>query len=307
MNDSLYTSRSVSGCLRIATSLTVGNLKHIIRKTWPSALCAAVMLTMLILAFIPSKQINDAGMAHINVAFVLLCLAYIGTFAATVWVLASAVSLVNGEKTRRNLARSIVLAVALYLYTFLIISVSTGLVAPAIGFGVHTWHLSATTATILAVIAVALILIALYVVALPLDMASVGYILNRDTTLSQTLTRHYATAFRHWGTLFLTSVVTFLISMVLMLILATPLIIITLAHLQNMLGIISGDPDGAPSYFLALFIATSIVTSFVLVYIEVWHILVMCYVCGSITTQEAERKKQTKILKDDETTENTVY
>lgn len=307
MNDSLYTSRSVSGCLRIATSLTVGNLKHIIRKTWVSALCAAVMLTMLILAFIPSKQINDAGMAHINVAFVLLCLSYIGTFVATIWVLASTVSLVNGEKIRRNFARSVVLSVVLYLYAFIMSGVSTGLATYGIGLGVKIFHLSATTATILSVIAVALILILLYVLSLPLDMASVKYILNRDTTLSQVVTRDYATAFRHWGTLFLTSVVTFLISLVLMLILAAPLTIISLAHLQNTLGIINGDPDGAPSYFLALFIATSVVTCFILVYIKMWHILVMCYVCGSITTQEAERKKQTKIMKDDETTENTVY
>lgn len=307
MNDSLYTSRSVSGCLRIATSLTVGNLKHIIRKTWASALCAAVMLTMLILAFIPSKQINDAGMAHINVAFVLLCLSYIGTFVATIWVLASTVSLVNGEKIRRNFARSVVLSVVLYLYAFIMSGVSTGLATYGIGLGVKIFHLSATTATILSVIAVALILILLYVLSLPLDMASVKYILNRDTTLSQVVTRDYATAFRHWGALFLTSVVTFLISLVLMLILAAPLTIISLAHLQNTLGIINGDPDGAPSYFLALFIATSVVTCFILVYIEMWHILVMCYVCGSITTQEAERKKQTKIMKDDETTENTVY
>lgn len=307
MNDSLYTSRSVSGCLRIATSLTVGNLKHIIRKTWASALCAAVMLTMLILAFIPSKQINDAGMAHINVAFVLLCLSYIGTFVATIWVLASTVSLVNGEKIRRNFARSVVLSVVLYLYAFIMSGVSTGLATYGIGLGVKIFHLSATTATILSGIAVALILILLYVLSLPLDMASVKYILNRDTTLSQVVTRDYATAFRHWGALFLTSVVTFLISLVLMLILAAPLTIISLAHLQNTLGIINGDPDGAPSYFLALFIATSVVTCFILVYIEMWHILVMCYVCGSITTQEAERKKQTKIMKDDETTENTVY
>ena len=307
MNDSLYTSRSVSGCLRIATSLTVGNLKHILRKTWPSALCAAVMLTMLILAFIPSKQINDAGMAHINVAFVLLCLSYIGTFVATVWVLASAVSLVNGEKIRLNFTRSVVLAVVLYLYAFIMSSVTTGFVTQGIGLGVKTFHLSATTATILSVISVALILILLYALSLPLDMASVKYILNRDTTFSQVVTRDYATAFHHWGTLFLTSVVTFLISLVLMLILAAPLTIISLAHLQNTLGIINGDPDGAPSYFLTLFIATSVATCFILVYVEVWHILVMCYVCGSITTQEAERKKQTKIMKDDETTKNTVY
>ena len=79
-----------------------------------------------------------------------------------------------------------------------------------------------------------------------------------------------------------------------------PLFVIIFGQAINQLGMLDGDADGTPSYFLILLIATAFITFFLLNYIFLWNALVQYYMYGSIEATDREKEQRKKALLENE-------
>ena len=59
MKSNLYVNRSMSSCLKEATTMFLNNLTDILKNTWMSLLALAVFFTGILFTIIPNKALYD--------------------------------------------------------------------------------------------------------------------------------------------------------------------------------------------------------------------------------------------------------
>lgn len=307
MKDSIYVNRSVSACLKEATTMAFSNLKTILFNTWLPLLLVSISFTGILLSFTPNKQIYDLGNANIWLSLLFLVAMYILLFVSWLWTAAKAFAIVNGEKTKNNLKRCIAPIIVLVAFSLAVKSCLTGTIYETVNKWLTTFSMSEQATSGLALILLISVIAIVAALLLPLLYAFTHCILEQKESLASAFKSGYKTGIRHWGFLFLSTMITTLIVGVLAAIIMTPLTIILFANIQNTLGIINGDMDGTPSCFYFMLITTSIVCCFITTFISLWQLLSTCYVCGSITVHETEKNRQAKEINQHETTENLIY
>lgn len=291
MKELIYTSRSISGCLKEAAIVALSNLKRILKHTALPIFFLSVALTIVLLSFVPNKQIHDYGITHLWGTFIMLIVSYTMLVASAIWTISSAFRLINGTPKKVNLLRA-----ATIMFVLMILGIICWGLCKLILLGVMAMHLSATTSLIVSLVAIGLFLVLCLVFLLPFHYSFTHYLIEPSMKLRNLLMPDYAIGLRHWGFIFLSRLVTNIIIGVLVFVAMTPLVIIMFANLQNALGTLNGDTDGTPGYFQILLIVSSIMCCFISITISLWGIFVASYVYGSIATQEVERKQQTDII-----------
>ncbi len=307
MEKDLYSNRSVSACIKAAYSLFVLNARTILRKTWLPVLAYALILTGVVIINIPDKSIHDWGMRYPWVTTTAMTVVHVLSFVCSSWLVAKIVSLLNGLSVRRLFLRSVVLNVFVYLYTLLATSLVSGYLQTLVMKLLALLKVSPESTAVAFVLTVAIILLLITICMVPIDYASTKYVIDPKTQLLQVVGQDFAVGMRHWGFWFLVRLIAIIIVLLIAMLVMIPFFVLLFAQVFNQLGMLGGDPDGTPSYFFSLFLAVSVLTFFVMGYELVWNLLVGYFAYGSVYTQEEEKKKHLKALKDNETTENTVY
>jgi MFS family permease len=303
METELYKSRSFSSCIKAAYILISTNIKAIFKSTWMPALLYAMVLAASIMMEIPDKSLVDTGMARPIITSVIMLCIWILDIAISTWFVASIISLLNGENFKKNLTRSIVITLVSLLFMailWLLIFVSKGVFTSLL-----TSTKVTTTASVVApAISILVFSVIFGIVLLPYGFSSMKYLVDHTSKISDLFKKDYVKGWHHWGFLLITLFITIVIICLLALIVFVPLIIIVVAQSINQLGIISGDPSGAPGYFPYLVYATALITMFILAYIMVWAYFVLYYAYGSIETLEKEKHEMMETMQHEITSEN---
>lgn len=307
MEKDLLVSRSFSACIKAAYVLITTNIKTVVRKTWLAALILSIALTFNVLLMVPDMNIAALGLSHPWAVLALTIVAFIVFFAASLWMLSLTVSMLNGQPMKSNLLRSlIILAIEFVIFGIAIIC-----------FYVGTTHLLAGTAATTESAATAssgwtsplLIGLSILIIAftLPCGYSFLSYLIDPNTSFKRVFGHDYKIGFKHWGFLFIVFFITLIILSVIAIVIMVPFISILLAQISNQLGMLGGDPNGAPSYLYGLLVVTTILTMFLLLYVVMWLFFVNYYAYGSITKQEQERKERKIQLSKDETSTDIIH
>lgn len=284
-----------------------GNLKTIAKQTlWP-ILCFAISFTVIFFTQIPDKHIYTLGMTHIWYALATMAIAYIALYISAIWLTARIVTLINGMSMKKNFMRCVVPTISTGMLCEVVRLIMFGSIGKFIGNAMSTMGLSPTTMDILnPLIQIAIVLLLVFLL-LPFDYVFTKYLIEGKEPLGKNLGTSYVVGIRHWGFLFIANFIPFIILAVMMSVAMLPLTILLIAHIQNTLGIINGDPDGTFSYFLLIFFLISVISFCITTYISLWKFFVSTYTYGAIATQEAERRKQTETANNHEATEDFIH
>lgn len=306
MEQELYNSRSFSACIKAAYTLMLTNLKTILRRTWLPVLCYALVATLLTFINVPDKGIHDIGMSHPFLTLTLMAVSIVLFLVTTIWTISTVCGLLNDSTRKQNIRRStlVVLMEALFLAIMggLVMLSQQMLVTQSPQFP----EAETASPSWTAVLPLAGIVI-LMVFLLPFFYSAMKYLMEKDSPLRAMFGHDYLTGFKHWGFLFLAGFISLIIVSIIMVITLIPFDVLLMAQITNQLGMLDGDPNGAPDYFLALFIVITVISMFLVIYESLWIFLVNYYVYGSIRTQEKERKQLNQLKKQDESTESIVH
>lgn len=307
METELYTNKSTSACIRAAYTLLTTNIKTIFKRLWLPALANAIMLTLSFMLYIPDKGINDWGHAHPLVATILISASYLLTVIANIWLTGAIASMLNGSILKKNIFRAIMVVGAELIITTIsifIISFGTSFVASILASSKITSPEHALTA---GHISAFVIFILFCIFTLPFVFSTVRYQIDHKTRFSEIFRKGYGTGFRHWGFQFITYFVGVLLTIVACFIAFIPLIIISSAQIMNQLGLLAGDPNGAPGYFVWLLMATVLITMFLLCFILVWTFFIVYYTYGSVEAKDlALKAAKEKAIANNNKNENEI-
>ncbi|HCN54606.1 MAG TPA: hypothetical protein DIS88_12695 [Prevotella sp.] len=289
METELYKGRSFSGCIKAAYLLFNTNLRSILKKMWLPSLLWAVLATGLVLIYLPDKGIHDAGMAKPWTTLLLIGCMFLGEIFADIWFMARLQCLLNGLPIRKNFKRCAILTCILLgagILFYLLLSMGTNLyMGQMVGKSATLGKMAASS------IAAVVLLIAILVAVLPFEFSFIKYLIGETSKLKDVVTQDYRKGWRHWGFLMITTFISMLILIVLSSILFIPFSIILTAQVFNQLGMLDGDPNGAPSGFFAGVIAVTVLTLFIDAFLYIWYYFVLYYAYGSIEALEKERKE----------------
>lgn len=303
----LFSNRSVSGSIKAAYNLYCGDLKKVLRRTWLPALAFALVLTGQIMFAVPNKSVYELGMSNIYVSLAAAVVLAIMAFVASSWLLAKIIAMLNAN-TAASYFRRVLAANAIFCLYVLLLLLILGEGLPLLSAKLTTaFKLGPESAAFVGTATAIAIALLVTAAVIPLFYSSFKYIVDPSTPLLHVFGKDYATGFRHWGHLFLTCLIAGLILMVIVLVTMLPLWIILIAHITNQTGMLMGDADGTPGYFIPMLATVTAATVFVAVYEAVWAVVVQYFVYGTITTQETERIKHLKEIQNDETTANTIH
>jgi len=271
----LYKTRSYSGCLRDAYRMVSTNFKTILRHTWMPISLSSAMGVISILFRLPDKDIHELGSNNPTITAIIVFLATIISMVAASWLLGEVYSLLNNHGRKTNFKRSLTLqifsVVLALLYIFNAFSGNNILV-----FSIVT--------------------ILFFICVFPLTFAQTKFIADKSRTLHDLFMKDYAQGWRHFGFIFITALLTGIIITAICSIVIVPLMIVMFAQAFNQVGMLAGDPNGAPGYFFILLVATSFFTIFLLNYLFVWIFIVQYYMYGSIETTDREKEARKNAL-----------
>lgn len=289
MVTNLYINKGVSTCIKAAQTLLTQNFKALAHKLWPVALINSILLTVVFLINIPDKALNDMGLSHPVAALIIMVVTYLLLLVSSAFFSASIASWINEGRLRGNLLRAFAI-VGVELIVLIISSLIMTHVAPLAGKAVVSSGIAnADKAPIIGFVVMVVVLLAFWAFALPLTFSTTRYQIDHKTHFVEVFTKGYKTGLCHWGYEFLSYFVAALLSIVASFIAFIPLFIATLAQAFNQLGMLNGDPDGAPAYFPWLLIITSIVSMMLYCIVFTWMYLVVCQTYGSVETREQQR------------------
>lgn len=274
-NTDLFKTRSYSGCLRDAFGMMSNNFTTIFRHTWKPIFLSSLMTAISILFRLPDKNIHDLGNSHITAAAIILIVTTIVGLLAASWLLGELYSLLNDHGRKTNFKRSLALQIFSVLLTLLyLFEAFSG--ANAITYSIVTL----------------LFLICLF----PLGFAQTKFVADKTRTFHDIFMKDYAQGWRHFGYIFITALLAGIIITIIGCIVMLPLCVIIFGQSFNQLGMLDGDADGTPSYFLILLIATAFITFVLLNYLFVWNALVQYYMYGSIEATDREKEQRKKAM-----------
>lgn len=305
--NNLYVNRSISACLKDATTMFLNNLSNILKKMWVPQLFISIFFTCIILSFTPNKQLYDWSTTHGLLSFLILIASYIAFFFCMLWSMAKSYMFMNGTSFKGSLKRCTTPFILFLVLSYLIFSCVFGNTHKWIISGIVTLHISAKMTDILTCAISCLTVIIIASVIIPFQYALTHYILDTNVKLYNVFKKEYVIGLHYWGFLFLSALMTTLIIAILSSVIVMPIVIILFANISNTYGIINGDTDGVPNYFYMLLIITSMVCTFIISHLLLWQLYVNCYICGTINIRYKEKCNQEKIVNQYETTKNTIH
>lgn len=281
-----YKNRSFSSCLLSAYQLFNKNFRSILRVTWLPVLLNALFGGLFITLNVRHAKVQAFADAHTGIYLILYVFTILACIACTIWAWTRLLSLFNGWKRRKNALRLLFLFFCNVIITTIVLTVLFLPVIYAIyRKGVAPQMFLADNWLIILVLTIVGILL-----TTPLVYSSMHYLFCDEARYLKGLPKTYATGLRHLGfiiiTLFLTGIITGIIS----LLISLPQIILSMAQTVSAIGVLQGDPDGMPGYFLALHGSTSAMTTFLLFYLSTFEFLVAIFMYGSIEKQREERR-----------------
>lgn len=289
MENNLFKSRSIYGCVKAAFNLMNLNILKIVKKTWMPAIALAIIFTLYILSFRNVMFANLSGQKlsyWILLAFLILLICE--TLASS-WLMSGTFTLLNANSFKNNLKRTLAVTVTTLIIGLVIFTISFLLGGTAIAIFVSKHILSPEKAIMISLIIEFVVFILGSIVTLPFIYSTTKYIMEKDTKFIDIFGKDYYTGIKHLGYILIGQIITVLFYILIMLVVSLPLIIIFQSYLANQIGITNGDPDGVPSYFTVLLTAVSLLTTFLYTYIFVYFYIFSYYIYGAITQQEKEK------------------
>ena len=278
-NTDLFKTRSYSGCLRDAFGMMSNNFTTIFRHTWKPIFLSSLMGVISMLFSLPDKNIHELGSTHITATAIISLVTTIVSLLAGSWLLGELYSLLNNHGRKTNFKRGL----ALQIFTVLIALL-------------YLFEAFSGANAITYLIVTLLFLICLF----PLAFAQTKFVADKTRTFHDIFMKDYAQGWRHFGYIFITALLAGMIITIICSIIMIPLFVIIFGQAINQLGMLDGDADGTPSYFLILLIATAFITFFLLNYIFLWNALVQYYMYGSIEATDREKEQRKKALLENE-------
>lgn len=288
-NEDLYKSRSFAGCIKSACDMVVTNPIKILKATWLPTIILAIAETFIMLTYIPDMTITQFGFSYPALTLTLMVLCWILSVIASIWFISSIYRLVNGQSFKETCKRSAIITI-FYSIVCILISSTLAYGSPAFAtFLIKHKLMAAPTAITGSYLTATILAIAIIAALLPAVSSGTEYLVEKETSWRNILGTGYKRGWKHWGFLFTTNLMTLITATCFGFLCLLPLLIIGGAQTANQLGMLNGDPNGAPSYFRWLLIATSIITLTFMNYIFLWGCMVNYYVMGSINQREEEK------------------
>lgn len=272
-------SRSLSAITATAYRLVSQNMKLWFRRLWRWAAGAAVAsgISYAAAMMIPPEK-------NPTTILVLWCISAVAALAMlffTACAAGSVMAVLKEQRTLPNIKRALRLATVIALIFIVAVVLFYAISIPLVVF----WQLGALYIHILIAMGIAL-LTAIFMI--PLSYSGMKYLAEDEVRLSSVLGKNYFVGVRHFWKLFMTAFVTVLIGMIIAALLAAPLGVITVASLQDALGVYLGDPTGMPSTLPLLLFTAAAVATVACSLVWLWQLLCNYYQYGSITTRIKE-------------------
>ncbi|BCS84117.1 hypothetical protein prwr041_00100 [Prevotella herbatica] len=289
MENNLYKSRSIYGCVKDAFNLLNLNILTILKKTWMPAIALAVISTIYIIG---CKNVMIANLSGQKLSYWILLgfmfLALCETMAQS-WLMGKTYTLLNANSFKENLRKAFFITLTNLFLTLAITSIAFYSGGTAIAIFVSKHVFSPEKAMSISLIIQLAIMIIGYIFVLPFIFSTTKYIMGKDTKFVNIIGKDYHTGIKHLGFILIGQIITMLFYMVIMIVISLPFMIILSSYLFNQMGIMNGDSDGTPSYLTFLLIAVSLLTTFLYTYIFVYFYIFCYYIYGAITQQEKEK------------------
>lgn len=289
MENNLFKSRSIYGCVKAAFNLMNLNILKIVKKTWMPAIALAIIFTLYILSF---KNVMFANLSGQKLSYWILLTFLILLICETLassWLMSGTFTLLNANSFKNNLKRTLAVTVTTLIIGLVIFTISFLLGGTAIAIFVSKHILSPEKAIMTSLIIEFVVFILGCIVTLPFVYSTTKYVMEKDAKFINIFGKDYYTGIKHLGYILVGQIITVLFYILIMLVVSLPLIIIFQSYLANQIGITNGDPDGVPSYFTVLLTAVSLLTTFLYTYIFVYFYIFSYYIYGAITQQEKEK------------------
>lgn len=288
-NEDLYKNRSFAGCIKSAFDMVSTNPTKILKATWLPSVVSAIAATFIMLTYLPDMTITKFGISHPTLTLTVMALCWLFLATASIWLISSIYRLVNGQTFKTTWKRS-----AIIVQDYFVVSILTGYIVsygiPAlVSYLVQHQLMAAQTAMTGSYLATILLGIIVTAICLPCVYSGTEYLVEEHASWKNILGSAYKTGWKHWGFLFTTNLMTLIVAACIGFLCLLPLQIIVGAQVSNQLGILDGDPDGAPAYFRWLLIGTSVISFTIMNYIFLWGCMVNYYVMGTIKRREEEK------------------
>ena len=285
----LYKSRSFSSCIQVAYRLMNDNFSKILRSTWLPVLILSLMSSLFVTINLPSPQILTLGIAHQGTFLTVFALSFLGILLCTLWLASRLMSMLNEKPRRWTFLRMLMLAlniialeIVFYGIFFLAIWIAlrhTG--GELMHFLLDNW---------LPLLGLAIVFM---LVILPFYYIGMRYICDEKSHFWRDLPQTYMTGLRHLGFIFLTTILVSIILFILLTFICLPLHILYGANAVSLLGEMSGDASGLPSYFIPLLSITTFFMAILASYVCLYPWVVYFFMYGSIEKQKEERQTTT--------------
>jgi len=289
MTENIYKHSSAPGCISAAYDMLLENRKNIFRKLALPAIAFGISLTVCLLAYTPNKALNDWGLCHPTLTMLLLIGAALLAVGVSFWLVAATFTLLNEKKLISNFRRSLVVFVVIVVYELLIFGAQYLCMNVIGNMLLNRFADKAVGVMILCSLLFLLLYIVILVAFLPYVFSTTKYLYDHTTILKGLFTSDYKRGWKNLGHIFLTMLLMTILIAVVTFIASTPFVIAFMAQASNQLGMLEGDPSGAPAHLLWIVVVVSFFTMTLMAFVFVWEIFVLVHLYGSIETRETER------------------
>lgn len=305
----LMKSRSSSACIKEGFGRFMGNFKWLVANSWPVALVYAIICGALCTAcvvHIPAmtvQTVQSQGNLYPvvvgNLPFIGLCAALVvlgGVFEAATYSCAlSRLKAGEGQSVAlrkfwrlgfdvRTFVRTLKAAVVNVAAWAVVAAAAGAVVSLGSAMGVGGRRLVMAAAAVVAVAAAVAVL-------LPLALSSLKYVFCEGEKLFPTIFRHHSVGLRHVGFMLIVVVVCAIVVGFAEYILTLPAVVLSVANFQANAGVLNGDPLAIPGLVNYISAVVFLFAGFVQVYVRMSAIFPLCYMYGSVETQEEEKQK----------------
>ena len=273
-------SRSQSAIAKTSYMLMANNMTLLIKRLWPwitgTSLTIAIAYSAAIM--IPSVT-TDAATITLWSVCAISSMAALFLLACTS---GSIMALLKGQDAGPNIVRALkfhtIPASAFIAGVMLFYAVSISLVV--------IWHQGMLLLHLLIALAIAIITSLLL---LPTCYSGMKYMAEDGIKYRSIISKNYFIGIRFYGRLFITIFVSLLIGIMLAMLLAAPLWEVTIASLQDSLGMYFGDLSGMPQTAPLLIFTGAFIAFAACSPVWLWQMFCIYYQYGSISARQTER------------------
>ena len=285
----IFKEQSVTAIIGQAFRILSTKRKTLATRAWIPILVQAASFTILLLAYTPNVTIRDWGLAHPAFTSIAMIGAAIAALLSVLWLTAAVFSAFNDQSSKKNFIRSLPVGVCYAVYSLLL------LLMQYLTSNILMSWLMAHFADKAVLVGVCVALIGLlcnlviFAIWIPFTFSCTKYLFNHTTSLKKMVGKDYHLGWKYWGRLTLLVILASLTVLPVVVIGGLPLTIVFMSQAANQLGMLSGDPSGAPSYLLALLIGVAFITFCLMAILMIWYIIVLILSYGNIESREMKK------------------